>query len=194
MDLITCLIVIDMQNEFLTEKGNFSKNHIPNDILIKNVANIIDHFKSKQIPIIFVRSEYSLIENPHNQDKFVVGTHCGTTPCCAHGSEGAEIHPEIESRIDNSTIVTKKWFSAFKDTNLHEILIEKQIKKIYFVGVKTNVCVLNTAIAAINLGYQVTIIEDCTAAKSYERHIEALTQCVKLGGNTCTKSHLKSIV
>jgi len=116
-------------------------------------------------------------------DKFKVGTHCGKQPCCSKGSEGAEIHQSILNKIkDNDIVITKKWFSAFRETNLKEVLDSLQIKKIYFAGVKTNVCVKTTMIDAINNGYDVTIIDDCTAATNSNKHILALTSIKELGG------------
>lgn len=172
-----CLIVIDMQNEFLSKTGNFSKNHIPNDILIKNVVDVIDKFNQLNKSIIFVRSEYDLVVGKSiPQDKFKVGTHCGSTPCCLHGSEGAEIHPDIACKIGNHKVITKKWFNAFRETNLDEILKEMQIKKIYFAGVKTNVCVFLTLEQAKQLGYDTVLIEDCTAATTIEKHNDTINR------------------
>ena len=53
-----CLLVIDMQNEFLTNNGKFSNNHIPNDTLLNRVSNEIARFKNYHKPVIFIKSEY----------------------------------------------------------------------------------------------------------------------------------------
>ena len=129
-----CLIVIDMQNEFLLETGNFTKSHIPNDILLNNVIELIDSFTYNFKPIIFVKAEYS---NNGNSNKL---TYSGKKDCCKKGSIGAEISQLIQSRMDDtSIIVTKQWYSAFKETQLQSILDKLQIKQIYVAGLKTNV-------------------------------------------------------
>lgn len=169
-----CLIVIDMQNEFLLDTGNFSKNHVDNNILIKNVVNLINTFQDK--PVIFIKSEYESNLTGVPQDKFVVGTHIGKKPCCKKDTVGALIHSEIlETFKENKDIIIlKHWFSAFRDTNLHEILKEKQITKIYFAGLKTNVCVKFTIMDAIKHGYDIEIIDNCVSTTSIKTHLETI--------------------
>ena len=181
-----CLIVIDMQNEFLLPSGNFPNNHVPNETLIENVVTTIDKFRNKHCQIIYVKSVYSCNNNYHNVDKFAVGTHCGKTPCCIQDSDGALMHSEILATIkEGDVLVTKNWFSAFKNTMLHEALQERQITKIYFTGVKTNVCVKMTLIDALKHGYTVAVIEDCVAATNINKHFEALNYIRSIGGEIC---------
>ena len=183
----SCLIVVDMQNEFLLETGNFPKCHIPIDTLIKNVADVIDTFKSKGIPIIFVKSEYDL-----NVDKSLKGmTHCGKTPCCVKGSVGAKIQKDIEKKIEKDDyVITKKWYSAFKNTNLNDILTDKFIDKVYFIGIKTNICIFNSVMDALNFGYNCVVFEDCTASSILAKHECALNQCKIFGVEVCTKNSM----
>lgn len=188
-----CLIVIDMQNEFLLPSGNFPNNHVHNDTLIKNVVEVIDKFRHNHNPIIFVKSIYKENHDNNNLDKFVIGTHCGKTPCCIQDSDGAKIHSDILATMQEGDILlTKNWFSAFKDTTLHEILQERQITKIYFTGVKTNVCVKTTLVDALKYGYSVTLVEDCVAATNINKHVEAVEHIKSIGSQICCKDDIDS--
>jgi len=159
-----------MQNDFLSEEVNarLSRNHIPNDVLIKSVIDAIDLFDNYHKPIIFIKSEYPI------RDVVVEGTHCGKTPCCVKGSVGSEIHPEIMTKVANSIIITKQWYSAFQETNLNDVLKRLNIKKIYFSGVKTNICVLSTMIDAFNNDYEPILLDGCTASTNINKYNDAL--------------------
>lgn len=165
-----CLIVIDTQNDFLSEEINsrLSRNHIPNDVLIKNIVDVITMFDNHHKPIIFVKSEYPVRDEP------VEGTHCGKTPCCAKDTIGAQICPEILAKVGTHTVITKQWYSAFTETDLDNVLKKLNVKRLFFAGVKTNICVLSTMIDAFNNEYEPVLLEGCTASTNINKYNDAL--------------------
>jgi nicotinamidase-related amidase len=64
--------------------------------------------------------------------------------------------------------------SAFSDTNLAEILAERNIDTVVLTGVATNVAVESTARDASDRGYYVVMLSDCCAAGTLERHESSL--------------------
>ncbi len=65
-------------------------------------------------------------------------------------------------------VKAKRGLCAFGDTDLDEILEEKDIKHVAIGGLLTNICVESTARTAYDRGYEVTILKDCTACRSFE--------------------------
>ena len=205
MDPSSGLIVIDMQNEFLSDTGSYSKNHVPNDVLVSNVRSLIRMFTSRDRPVIFIRAEYdSFTTEVRRPDKFTIGTHCGANACCAPGSDEAKIHPGISELItrsarssspngeviSNHPVITKRWFSAFKETNLKQVLENLGLKKIYFAGLKTNVCVYLSLIESLQYGYAAVIVSDCCAATNIDKHNRALLLIQEAGGQVCVTNDL----
>ena len=124
-------------------------------------------------------SQYS--ESPPNTD-FLASGHCNyKSPtllkkrnCCVQESL-IEFTDEVKKmQLPSDKILTKNFYSAFNQTELHSYLEETEITHIYLVGLMTNVCVLSTATDGFFLGYQVTVISDCTAATNQVRHTSAL--------------------
>jgi nicotinamidase-related amidase len=172
------LIIIDMQNEFLDDSGSFSKNHIPNDELISRVIYTTQQFTARSKPVIFVKGEYT----PCVTDELRRETHCSARPCCVPGTDAAAFHPKISELISpEHTVITKRWYSAFKDTGLNRTLDCVTNPRLYFAGVKTNVCVRSTIIDAILEGYPATIISTCCAAKTFDKHNAAIADVQTAG-------------
>jgi hypothetical protein len=86
----------------------------------------------------------------------------------------------------------KRWYSAFRDTGLHERLQAARVGRVILAGVATNVCVLATAREARALGYEVEVLADATAAGTASRHAAALREIEKMGGRTRGWSELLS--
>jgi nicotinamidase/pyrazinamidase len=83
-------------------------------------------------------------------------------PHCVQGTEGAELHPTIDrSKIDE--IVDKgqdrntEGYSGFEGTNLEELLRAHDVHKVTVVGLATDYCVKNTALDALQAGFEVIV-------------------------------------
>ncbi|MCB1062559.1 MAG: cysteine hydrolase, partial [Verrucomicrobiae bacterium] len=59
-------------------------------------------------------------------------------------------------------------------TNLHYVLSNLGISSLYVVGVYTNECVETTVRVACDLGYLVTMVDDCCATQTPELHDASL--------------------
>jgi nicotinamidase-related amidase len=57
-------------------------------------------------------------------------------------------------RHSNDAIVTKTFCSAFKESGLEEILVERNVRQLYFGGLLSNMCVLATSLSAICIALQ----------------------------------------
>lgn len=74
------------------------------------------------------------------------------------GTPGAEVDSTIVSK--SNAIIEKSSPNAFIDTELSEILEEKEVEELIITGFNTEYCCLFTSIAGVDRGYDVTFIED----------------------------------
>ncbi|OJD16616.1 hypothetical protein ACJ73_08871, partial [Blastomyces percursus] len=131
----------------------------------------------ENLPIPPVTATKSAHENSH----FLTGTHAGRTPCCPPGSEAAQFYPAITPLIDTrrDIILTKTWFSAFKETGLAEALRARAVDEVYFAGILSNVCVLASVTDSIRLSathWKTHVVVDCLSYLREKSHATALSK------------------
>ncbi|GAB4326754.1 MAG: hypothetical protein OHK0047_12330 [Leptolyngbyaceae cyanobacterium] len=83
------------------------------------------------------------------------------------GTPGSETIKELDPFKDRILEVPgKRGFNAFINTNLDEILKQRGITNIVLAGAVTSICIDSTGRAAHEKGYHVTILSDCTSART----------------------------
>jgi nicotinamidase/pyrazinamidase len=158
------LLVIDMLNDFIDEKGTLSVGPV-GKTLIPFISQKIDEFRKEDNPIIFICDYHE--KDDKEFDMF--------PPHCIAKTFGSEIIKDLDVK-EGDKIIRKRRYSAFYGTDLDLYLREKGIDKIYLVGVCTNICVLYTAADARNLAYDVTIFKEGVASFDEEAHDFALKE------------------
>ena len=139
----TALLVIDPQNDFLSEGGAFSRRHVPTEQLAPAIAWMVAASRQQGRLVVWVTSVYG----EHGDADHLRGeTHVGS-PCCARGSWGAEViaplrpffeegHQAIDERDPLALPhradlhLEKHWYSAFRDTRLQERLQEAGVARV----------------------------------------------------------------
>ena len=61
-------------------------------------------------------------------------------------------------------------YDAFFETELHSFLKKNKIETLYFCGLLTGVCVLNSLFSGFNSGYRIHLIENCCSDRTKKRH------------------------
>ncbi|KAJ7183172.1 Isochorismatase-like protein [Mycena filopes] len=199
--MATTLLLVDLQNEFLSSTGNFPIDAVCQQALLENVSKAVQAFRDSgdAVPVVWVRSEYSgTTESPPRGDsaktQFLQGTHTGKTPCCEANSFGAEFPNSVDQlRQPQDLVVTKTRYSAFTDTTLRDELTARNVTDIYVGGLLTNVCVRATAEAAHALGFAVTVLEDCLGWRKYKSHQAALRGMREGGIRTATRAEILGV-
>jgi len=171
VDKHRALIIIDMQRDFL-EKGRalFCGEHARQ--VIEPIQELIDQERARGTTVFFTADTHS--PDDLEFDMF--------PPHCLRGSLGAQVIPELATRLDNTILIEKQRFSAFFNTNLDEHLQEKGINILIICGVCTEICVLHTVADARNRDYAVEIPRDCVASFDKEAHLFALHHMEKILG------------
>lgn len=88
-------------------------------------------------------------------------------PHCLRRSKGAAFHPKLRLPksvmvISKATDVLREAYSGFDETELHEVLKEKGVRRVFVGGLATDYCVKNTVLDAIALGFETVLLLDAT--------------------------------
>jgi nicotinamidase/pyrazinamidase len=148
------LLVIDIQESttgYVSMYPFFKKN---SDDLIKNINQIAESCKIRNIPVVYIRSEITnplvnLINNSY-----------------AKGHPGAQNDKRM--KIVSNLEVVKKGKDSFRHTNLDSILTSNKVNELYIVGLDAAECVNATVEAAQNRHYKVNLIDEAVLSKSKE--------------------------
>lgn len=92
---------------------------------------------------------------------------------CMEGTEEAEIVPELRGCM--SQVFDKDKYSCWNE-EMKQFLRDNGVEKIYFAGVNTGCCVLNSVLDCYNDVVDCTVIEDlCGSTSGIKEHEAALT-------------------
>jgi ureidoacrylate peracid hydrolase len=167
----TAMIVVDMQNAFVSKGGMFEI--VGKDIsgfpkIIKPIQKMISTARTKGIKVIYITHRLSpdwrevgfnspvwfkmssklYREHPELRDKLII-----------RGTWGGEIIDELKPEKED-LVVEKLRYSAFSGTMLDMFLKNYDIKYLIFSGVATNVCVETSIRDAYHLEYFAILVED----------------------------------
>src|SRR5689334_9494293 len=100
MSTLSALLIIDMQNDFLTPGGAFTKRHIEAAQLTTCIAWLVQAARQQKRPIVWVTSEYG--EAKGEPEALSGKTHTGV-PCCVKGSWGAQLVDDLQPIFNSRT-------------------------------------------------------------------------------------------
>jgi nicotinamidase-related amidase len=142
----TALILIDIQNDYFPGGKN---EMVKSQEAGQKAKEVLTHFRQKELPVIHIK-------------------HLSVRPGATFfipGTEGAEIHADV-TPIQTETVITKHFPNSFRETELHQHLLEQKTEHLVIAGMMSHMCVDSTARAAKDLGYQVTVVIDACASKN----------------------------
>lgn len=142
------VIVIDMQREYLD--GSVPLPDL--QAILKSAADLLKIARANNTPIIHVVNKGPKGNLLFNDE----------------GPYYAEL-PEVAA-IQSEPTVIKHLPNSFAGTNLHALIQATDRKQLIIVGCTTHVCVSATARAALDLGYQSTIIANATTSRDLFDH------------------------
>lgn len=129
------LLVVDMQ-EGLVRENPFNK-----DNTLNNIKLLIKECRNNNIEVIYVRHDG------------------GKGDELEFGSKAWEIYSEIAPN-EGEKIIEKRYNSAFRNTELKDYLISKNIHNIILVGMQTEYCFDVTCKVAFEYGFNIIIPEE----------------------------------
>lgn len=145
-----CLIVIDMIRDYL---GSWEPEALKE--LVGNTNKLVENFKRRQLPVIWVRNEF----RPDLSDAFPEMREKNVR-LAIQGTQGAQLHPDLLWSASDITVI-KKRYSAFFGTNLDEFLAELGATDLVLCGINTHACIRTAAIDAYQRDFRVFLAEEC---------------------------------
>ncbi|UOQ42593.1 isochorismatase [Halobacillus salinarum] len=180
------LLIHDMQKYFL---GAFNQHESPVKELIANIRRIRDVCKAKGIPVVYTAQP----GNQKSEDRALLQDFWG---------EGLSEDPSETSIVDElapdkeDTVLTKWRYSAFKRTNLKEMMESQQRDQLMICGVYAHIGCLLTAAEAFMDDIQAFFIADAIADFSRKDHETAVnyaaSRCGFAAASTTVLEQLQS--
>lgn len=81
-----------------------------------------------------------------------------------------ELMPALRRFVPPAAVFDKRVYSAFSNLALHAFLRDRAVDTLIVTGAETDVCVLSTVLAAVDLGYRVVVVEDAICSSSDASH------------------------
>ena len=143
----TALMVIDVQNAVFGWAWR-------KDEVIANINKLVADARAAGTPVIWVQ---------HSDEEMPIG------------SEVWELMQNLTKPEPGEEIIQKNFRSSFENTNLDEVLAKLGISHLVVTGGETNNCVRHTSHAAIERGYDVTLVSDAHTTVDGAWGVENLT-------------------
>ncbi|MFZ4589451.1 MAG: hydrolase [Ignavibacteria bacterium] len=82
--------------------------------------------------------------------------------------------PEIRDALGNYEHIEKDTFSSCGSKEVCDTLSKSEKKNVIVIGIESHVCVLQTTVDLIAMGYQPVLIEDCVSSRSLNDKVIAI--------------------
>jgi len=138
------LLVIDIQRDYFPG-GAYPL--VGPAAAAEKAREVIDSFRSKAQPVLHMQHVWDAPDATFMRP----------------GTDGVEIHPLV-APADGETVLQKTEPNSFVETPLESELRSRDVDDLVVVGMMTSMCVDSTVRAAVDLGFDVTLVHDACAA------------------------------
>lgn len=156
------LIIIDMQNDFISE-GAPVECPGGRDI-IPNIQKARTWAKENNIPVFYTQEMHRFQEIDYGLE-----LERNEPLHCLEGTIGVEIVYELKPQ-DDEYVIIKRRYSGYYLTDLEVLMRAFNRKTLILTGAATNVCVYATALDAIQRDVHPIVLSDGVAGTSVELH------------------------
>lgn len=164
----TALLIVDPYNDFMSVGGKLyeaTKETADSVGFYENMTKIIPAVREAGIQVVVV-PHHRALEGDFDQWRHVndLQKQGKDEMDFAAGTWGGEWHEEFGPKAGD-VIAHEHWAqNGFANTDLDELLRQRDIDKIILVGFIANSCVEATGRMGMELGFHVTLVKDATAA------------------------------
>lgn len=164
------LIVVDMLNDFIDEKGALYCGKSARKI-VPHIRDLIAGFREKGDAVIYLADAHD--KDDREFQRF--------PPHCVAGTWGSRIIAELAPK-DRERIIPKRRYSGFYDTELDALLAKIAPESVTVVGVCTSICIMDTVGGLANRDYAIRVPQKGVADFDPEMHQFALRRMQQLYG------------
>ena len=185
----TALLVIDMQNGFLSERSPLYIDGAA--ATVPACAEMIAFCREQKVPVFFVTRVYAADGSDVEHTRLGTWLRGGRplSPVC-DAAINADM-PVIFGADPRDYHIVKLRYSAFFATELDLILRRLGIRRLLLAGTTTPNCIRTTCFDAISLDYAVTVLSDCTSSVSEEIQQSNLRDMAAVGAEIISSEGLK---
>ena len=148
----SCLILVDIQKSY--------KDVYKFDEFRKNIIKLLKKARNENVLICFI---YEIDNSNSHWIKF--WEELSGPRKLDQGRPFSFSQPK-----ENEYYIIKNGYDAFFETELDSFLKKNRIETLYFCGLLTGVCVLNSVFSGFNNGYRIHLIENCCSDRTKKRH------------------------
>lgn len=189
----TALLLIGFQNDYYAPDGILSsviEASAKASNTVRNTVQLIQRLAETPILIIsapiFFTKNYEELVDPVGILKTVKDV--GAFQANAKGSQTIEELKPFQERI--LEVPGKRGLNAFVNTNLDDIFQKKNIQHLVLAGAVTSICIDSTGRSAYEKGYYVSVLSDCTSARTVFEQNFYTENVFPLYANTLTAAEL----
>ena len=169
----SALLILHCQNDIAKPEGKFAFSGVPAQVTKHNLldkwAAVLKASRDAGMRVIYVNNVLRP-EFPELAEKtFPIMAGTKEHGAFVKGTWGAENPDEIKPLLGD-LIIENYNTSAFSYTNLDQILRANEIKHLFLAGIATTFVVDSTTRYGAELGYDITIVEDCCTSFTDEMH------------------------
>jgi len=166
----TALLLIDLQIDFLSDKGRMPVGTANADRVIMTANQMIQFCEERRWPVIVIYNQFKKTDILANFFR---------NRAALEGSEGGNMDPRI--RVREGLFFSKSKSSAFTNPDLSGCLKEMGIEQVVICGVYAEGCVRATALDALRANLGTTLISDGVASNRKSKLKWALSHMQKRG-------------
>lgn len=142
------IVIIDPQKDFTDIEGTYAKNHPINQIQeVKAKINKL----TKQLD----QNRFVIIYSNYQKDQFGTGI-----SMCVESTKGHEIDLDLDASFQ---LISKTQHSSFSSQDFKNYLKNNPIQKLLLCGFLAEYCIKETAINALEAGYEVVLLKELIA-------------------------------
>lgn len=188
----TIVVALDLQNDIVHPEGKVGR-HGPARMaeergLLAKARGVMDAARARGIGVVHVRVGYradfsdALSVSPRVARLKEAGA-------LVLGTWGTEFVDDAAPRGDE-LVFTKQSVDPFVSTNLANWLLRRGARELVIFGVATNLVVESTARHGDDLGFAVTVLEDCCASLNAELHAFSAERVLPMFGRVTSSDAL----
>lgn len=103
--------------------------------------------------------------------------------------------PELREVLGSVTPISKFSFSACGEPVFVEAVKKTKVKTWLLSGIETHICVYQTALGLLDLGYEVELVSDCVSSRALSNKVLALEKLARKGAEiTCLEMCLFELI
>ena len=169
----SALLVIDLQNAFIHDKGTLGISGVDTkrlSAIVPTLAELISRCQAAGIPVIWTLQEHFAVDASRARKKLAGHTSRRKQVSALAGTWDEEIVEELKplAAVNPAYVIRKHRFGAFYETRLEMMLKMLGTRTLFVAGTTTNACVETSIREAYLRDYDVVALDDCISGVNGE--------------------------